>query len=52
MEVSYQLHSPAALIPRKGTPVALDKRLSGSQSQSERGGEEKKSGIEPRLSIL
>jgi hypothetical protein len=45
MEVSGQLHAPAALPPGKGS------RLGGPQSRSGRGGEEKNSqpppGIEP-----
>jgi hypothetical protein len=51
MEVSGQLHAPAALLPRKGPWYPLDRKLGGSQSRSGRGGEEKNSqpprGIEP-----
>jgi hypothetical protein len=51
MEVSGQLHAPAALPPGKEPPVPIDTRLSGPQSSSGRGGEEKNSqppsGIEP-----
>jgi hypothetical protein len=51
MEVSGQLHSPAALPPEKETPYPLDRRLGEPQSRSGRGGEEKNSqpppGIEP-----
>jgi hypothetical protein len=47
MEVSSQLHAPAALPPRKETLVMnelcpLDRRLGGPQSRSGRGDEEKK----------
>jgi hypothetical protein len=48
MEVTGQLHAPAALPPGK---EPLDRRLGGTQSRSGRGGEEKNSqpppGIEP-----
>jgi hypothetical protein len=51
MEVSGQFHSLAALPPGKEPCYALDRRLSGPQSRSGRGGEEKNSqpppGIEP-----
>jgi hypothetical protein len=51
MEVSDQLHAPTAL-----PPYPLDRRLGGSQSRSERCGEEKNSqpppGIEHRLSMI
>jgi hypothetical protein len=43
MEVSGQLHAPAALPPGKDTRYPLDRRLGGPQSQSGRGGEEKNS---------
>jgi hypothetical protein len=51
MEVSGQLHAPAALLQEKETPVPIGHKLGGSQSWSERGGEEKEKslpGIEPR----
>jgi hypothetical protein len=42
MEVSGQLHVPAALLPGKEPLVyLLDRRLGGPQSHSGRGGEEK-----------
>jgi hypothetical protein len=41
MEVSGQLHAPAALPPGKSPWYPLDRRLGGPQSQSGRGGEEK-----------
>jgi hypothetical protein len=51
MEVSGQLHDPAALPPGRNTGYPLDGRLVGLQSQSGRGGEEKNSqsfpGLEP-----
>jgi hypothetical protein len=51
MEVSGQLHAPAALPQGKSPWYSLDKRMGGPQSSSERGGEEKNSqtppGIEP-----
>jgi hypothetical protein len=51
MEVSGQLHAPAALSQGKGPCYSLDTRLGGPQSRSGRGGEEKDSqpppGIEP-----
>jgi hypothetical protein len=51
MEVSGQLHAPAALPPEKSPCYPLDRRLSELQSRSGRGGEEIKSqpppGIEP-----
>jgi hypothetical protein len=43
MEVSGQLHAPAALLPRKSPWYPLDMRLGGPQSRSGRGGEEKNS---------
>jgi len=45
MEVSGQLQAPTALAPRKNTPpprYPLDRRLCGPQSQSGRGGKERK----------
>jgi hypothetical protein len=51
MEVSGQLHAPAALPQGKGPWYPLDRGLDGPQSRSGRGGEEKNSqpalGIEP-----
>jgi hypothetical protein len=51
MEVSGQLHAPAALPQGKSPWYPLNRRLGGSQSRSGRGGEEKNSqpppGIEP-----
>jgi hypothetical protein len=51
MEVSGQLHAPAALPPGKSPWYPLDRRLGGPQSHSGSGGEEKNSlpspGIEP-----
>jgi hypothetical protein len=41
MEVSCQLHSLAALPPRKGPWNPLDRRLGGPQSRCGRGDEEK-----------
>jgi hypothetical protein len=56
MEVSGQLHAPAALPPGKESLLQLDRRLGGPQRRSERGGEKKDSqpppGIEPRTSIV
>jgi hypothetical protein len=52
MEVSGQLHAPAALPPGKEPQFPLDRRLGGPKSRSGRGGEEKNSqpqpGIEPK----
>jgi len=42
MEVSGQLHAPAALPPGKSPRYPLDRRLGGPPSQSRRGDEEKK----------
>jgi hypothetical protein len=51
MEMSGQLHAPAALSQGKSPWYLLDRRLGGPQSRSGRGGEEKNSqpplGIEP-----
>jgi hypothetical protein len=51
MEVSGQLHTPAALPPGKGPWYPMDRRLGGPQNRSGRGGEEQNSrtppGIEP-----
>jgi hypothetical protein len=53
MEVSGQIHTPAALPPRKEPWYPLDRRLGGPQSRSGRGGEEKNSqplpGLEPSI---
>jgi hypothetical protein len=43
MEVSCQLHAPAALSPGKSPWYPLDRRLGGHQNRSGRGGEEKNS---------
>jgi hypothetical protein len=43
MEVSGQLHSPAALPTGKEPWYPLDRRLGGPQSRSEHGGEKKNS---------
>jgi hypothetical protein len=52
MEVSGQLHAPAALPKEKSPWYPLDRRLGGPQRRSGRGGEEKNSqpppGIEPK----
>jgi hypothetical protein len=51
MEVSGQLHAPAALLKERDPGTPLDRRMGGPQSRSGRGGEEKNSqplpGIEP-----
>jgi hypothetical protein len=47
MEVSVQLHAPAALSPRYEPWYPSDRRLGGPQSRSGRGGEEKKSHHRP-----
>jgi hypothetical protein len=53
MEVSGQLHAPAALPQEKSPWYSLDRRLGGAQSRSGRGGEEKNSqpltGLEPPI---
>jgi hypothetical protein len=49
MEVSGQLHAPAALLPRKDPWYPLDRRLGGPQSRSGRGGEEKNSKPPPEI---
>jgi hypothetical protein len=41
MEVSGQLHSPAALPPGKEHAIPIGQEAGGPQSQSGRGGEEK-----------
>jgi hypothetical protein len=49
LEVSGQLHAPAALPPEKKPRYQLDVRLGGLQSRYESGGEEKKSLHLPRI---
>jgi hypothetical protein len=49
MEVSGQLHAPAALPPGKDPRYQLDRRLGGPQSRSGRGGEEKYSQPPPAI---
>jgi hypothetical protein len=51
MEVSGQLHAPAALPPGKDPPpwYPLVRRLGGPQSRSGRGGEEKNSQPPPEI---
>jgi hypothetical protein len=53
MEVSGQLHSPAALSHGNNSWYPLDRRLGEPQSRSGRGGEEKNSqplpGLEPPI---
>jgi len=49
MEVSGQLHAPAALPPGKRPWYPLDRRLGGPQIQSGHGGEEKNSHLLPGL---
>jgi hypothetical protein len=55
MEVSGQLHPPAALLSRKESRYPLDRRLSWAYSQSGRGGEQNMYRllpvVEPRLSV-
>jgi hypothetical protein len=53
MEVSGQLHAPAALFPNKEPQYSFNRRLSGSKRRSERGEEIKPlslQGIEPQSS--
>jgi hypothetical protein len=50
MEVSGQLHAPAALPPQGKSPwYPLDRRLSGPQSRSVRGGKEENSQSPPEI---
>jgi hypothetical protein len=49
MEVSGQLHVPAALLRGKRPWYPLDRRLGGPQSRSGRGGEEKNSQLSPGI---
>jgi hypothetical protein len=41
LELSYQLHAPATLLPEKEPPNPLDKKLGKPHSRSGRRGEEK-----------
>jgi hypothetical protein len=50
MEVSGQLHAPAALPQRKSPSYSLDRRLGGPQSRSGHGGEEKNT--QPLLELV
>jgi hypothetical protein len=43
MEVSGQLHTPAALLTGKEPCYPFDRRMGGPQSRSRHGGEEKNS---------
>jgi hypothetical protein len=49
MEVSGQLHAPAALPQGKSPRYPLDRRLDGPQNRSGRGGEEKNSQLPPGI---
>jgi hypothetical protein len=49
MEMSDQLHAPAALLQGKSPRYPLDRRLTGPQSHYGRGGEEKNSQLLPGL---
>jgi hypothetical protein len=49
MEVSGQIQDAATLLPEKSPWYPLDRRLGGSQSRSERGGEERNSQLLPGL---
>jgi hypothetical protein len=49
MEVSGQLHAPAALPPGKEPWYPLDRRLDGPPIRSGRGGEEKNSQPPPGI---
>jgi hypothetical protein len=55
MEVSGQLHAPAALLPERRLRYPLNRRVGGPQSRSRRCGEEQNSlplsGIHPRSSV-
>jgi hypothetical protein len=51
MEVTGQLHAPAALLPGKSPRYPLDRRLGGHHSRSGPGGEEKKSYHCPRREL-
>jgi hypothetical protein len=49
MEVSDQLHNPAALPPEKEPSYPVDRRLGGPLSRSGRSGEEKNSQLPPGI---
>jgi len=49
MEVTGQLHTPAALTPGQSPWYPLDRRLCGPQSSSGHGGEEKISQSPPAI---
>jgi hypothetical protein len=49
MEVSGQLHSPAALPPEEEPRYLSDRRLDGTQSRSGHGGEERNSQPPPEI---
>jgi hypothetical protein len=51
MEVSSQLHAPAALPPGKDPWYPLDWRLGGPQSRSGRDGEEENSQPPPEIEL-
>jgi hypothetical protein len=51
MEVSGQLHDPAALSPGKSPQYPLDRRLGGPQSRSEHSIEEKNSQSLPGIEL-
>jgi hypothetical protein len=51
MQVSGQLHGPAALLQRGNPWYPLHRRLGGPQSQSGRGGDEKNSQPLPGIEI-
>jgi hypothetical protein len=52
MELSGQLHAPAALSPLKELQYPLDRMLGGPQSRSGRGGEKKNSQPLPGIQLL
>jgi hypothetical protein len=49
MDVSSQLHAPAALLPAKQPRYPLDRKLRGPQNRSGRGGIEKNSQTPPGI---
>jgi len=51
MEVSCQLHDPPLYPQRKSTWYPLDRRLSGPQSSSGRGGEERNPQLPPEIKL-
>jgi hypothetical protein len=51
MKVSGQFHTPAALPQGKSPRYPLDRRLSGPQSRSGRGSEEKNSQLLPGIEL-